>query len=156
MFVVETISQLIGYTFCTANLYIYIVMRMPVYPVFYTAIFYVVLQFSSEGSVCFTAGKFRVLHAERGDMMRNNYFMVSPTNNHLPIVFRCPVSKRMAAVILISEITDISGQDKNVPCNRQRIMFDVAAVIGKSQMQVGSVLNFHVRYYDLIANSPVG
>ena len=61
----------------------------------------------------------------------------------------------MAAVILVAEITDISGQNKDVPCNGQRIMFDVAAIVSKFQMQVRSVLNFHVRYYDLIVNSPV-
>lgn len=55
---------------------------MPVYPVFNTAIFYVVLQFYDEGSVCFASCKFRVLHAERRNLMRNNYFMFCLADSH--------------------------------------------------------------------------
>ncbi len=64
MLPMEYISQLIGNTSGIANLNIYIVMRMTVYPVINIAILDIVFQFHHEGSVDLAIGELWALHLE--------------------------------------------------------------------------------------------
>ena len=49
--------------------------------------------------------------------------MVAGNDNDLPIVFGCPVPKRVFRIIVISDISDVSGQHKNITHRFQRIFF---------------------------------
>ncbi len=66
--------------------------------------------------------------------------MVARNHNDLLVVVRRPIPKRVPGTI-ISEITDISSQDEHIARNLQRMLFEVAGVLCKFQMQVGSILD---------------
>ena len=62
--IVEYISQLVGYALGVANLYIYIVVGMPIYPIVAATVLYIVFQLHSESSVYFASDMLWAEHFE--------------------------------------------------------------------------------------------
>ena len=47
--------------------------------------------------------------------------MIARNHQHLPVILRCPIPEGMILIILISQITYISGENQNVAIYFQRI-----------------------------------
>ena len=69
--------------------------------------------------------------------------MVAGHDNHLPIVFRCPVPEWMLGIILISKVADITGKHEYIASHLQRILLQEVGIFAKLQMEVRSILYFH-------------
>ena len=70
--------------------------------------------------------------------------MVARNDDSLTKRICTPVPKRMAAVVVIAEVADISGQYQDIADCFQRIIFKPTAVLKKLQVEIGCILNFHI------------
>ena len=58
-------------------------------------------------------------------------FMISHTDNYLSVILGDPIPKRVFDVTLVTKITDVSCQHKNVSCHWQGVMLDKTSVFSK-------------------------
>ena len=64
--------------------------------------------------------------------------MVSGNHDDPAVISGSPVPERMSGVVLISDISYISGKDKHFSGNSQRVVLQKTAVLPKLEMQVGA------------------
>lgn len=80
MFSMKNIPQLVRYAFCVANLNIYIIVGVSIYPVIDATVLDVILQFHHECTVGMAADKLRTLHLEGGwNMVAHNNLTAGST-----------------------------------------------------------------------------
>lgn len=70
--------------------------------------------------------------------------MVAGYDDCLSERFRTPIPEWMMIIVLITEITYVTGKDEHITYGDKRIIFQPTAIFMKLQMEIGCVLNFHI------------